>query len=284
MQNWEKFEKESTLYLNNSFLDINAKFSSLGGKNSEASDILVHNENGVHKFNIEVKLSPSQSGQFVVFQENNKYQLTKQSKLTNPCTQDILDYLNIEGNKYLNFKSATLDVNCDNYLLINWVKNHYINKKSFFIITSENLSSFKAIIPIVELENYFTVTACMRKKRSGTSHLSTKRYNTFIKQGNLKVINHIEDINEKFVGLTKKGKRVILEIENKNKILNKPSRYFDENLFLSPIENKLGYYYIKQQSNTNNINIIFSLIYTGEKNNIGIDSLRSAIIEGNYFR
>ena len=276
MENWRLFEKQSVSYLNKIFSDSDFNFIHEGGSNSEAPDIGVKNRVGKNLFNIEAKLSPSQSGQFVIKESSGKYNLTKLSKLSNPFSQEIIDYLNMKSNDYLGFTSGVKEVNCDINLLINWVKSHYSSKHVFFIITSDSLDSFKSIIQMDELEKYFKVTACVRRKKSGTSHLPKSLF-TF---GLNKVKIHLKSINEQFISFTNENKKTIVEIKNTKDVIKKSDRYFGENLFLSP-EDKMGQYSVKRTSSTNNINVIFSLIYIGERENMGEDKLKKSLMSVN---
>src|SRR5699024_473223 len=69
-----------------------------------------------------------------------------------------------------------------------------------------------------------------------------------------------------------------LAIFNEDKILNKSDQYFGELYFLSPNNSGPGYY-IKTRSQTNNLNIILSLRYKSNKNNIRKDALKEFILK-----
>jgi hypothetical protein len=272
MANWEMFEEESVKYLKREFNTSNIDFLSAGGKDANQPDILVL-KNGFKLFSIETKLSPAQAGQFVVEIQDSGFTLgTKNRSGSNLATVKITDYLN--ANLVRNKKKQV--INIDNDIMFDWVKEHYINKGSRFIITSTALNSFKAIIPIEQLDKYFNISACLRIKNSGSSYLSKDKIGAVIGDINAHLVK-IKHNKEYSIGYDLKKKGTYIDFSDKI-VLAKKNRYFGNNLFLSPHSNGSGFY-IKNLSNTKNSNVIFSLRYKGENKNCGISQLELALNE-----
>ncbi|KXS38617.1 MAG: hypothetical protein AWU54_2209, partial [Candidatus Frackibacter sp. T328-2] len=102
MNDWEKFEIKATDFLNRNFKNTQLEFKRTGKKNSLAPDIKIFNNNN-HIFNIEAKLSPAQSGQFVVYKNNNKFIFSENNICdNNRYTKKIISYLNKNFSKFEN--------------------------------------------------------------------------------------------------------------------------------------------------------------------------------------
>lgn len=265
MSNWMAFENESASFLNQHFSKYPIKFELSGGANSNNPDIDVFMDNE-YMFSIEAKLSPAQSGQFVVlinkdtfiYSPQNKYELNKYSK-------QIIDYLNENKSKYLDVQQNAISIDCNNLILTNWVISYYSKKSCPLFITSTKLDSYKRIIKTTDLSKNFIVEARLRRKKSGSSNLPiserasagdliTKRY------ASAKIINN--------------GKKTMTSIPI-SRPLDKNECYFGDNYFLSHKDN--NNYYIKKLSKTNNVNVIFSLTYKGEESTGGINLVKELL-------
>lgn len=265
---WELFEVEACDYLNSQLKETNFHFVGEGGSDSTLSDIKIF-KNNKYLFTIEAKYSPSQSGQIALAENNESYILSTDSKgKNNPYTQTIIDHLNENKAKYSPINQGAITIDLDKNILSQWIINHYQNKNSAFIITSTKLNSFKVILPIHELMNYFNVSAVIRRKKSGTSNVAQKNIQScmneleqYLSTLNLQIINTISE---------DKKTRIIL---NSTQPLKKSECYFGRNYFLSKSKDNDGYY-LKQTSNTNNLNILFKLVFTGSKSDIGIETLK----------
>lgn len=264
---WEKFEIESCLYLNKVYESLPISFLQEGGKSSVNSDIKVY-KGQEQLFSIEAKYSPSQSGQFVLVEKNRIYSLSNESKFeNNEYTRIIIDYLNENIEGFTPKGQRAININLDQDVLAQWITEQYKRKDSYFIITSTNLSDYKAILPIEEIKNYFDVSAVIRRKRSGTAHVAQYRRESCIKE----LDEYIEQFGLEISEIITHSKKTLVKF-NKDKDFKKSERYFGSNFFLSPNTEGKGYY-IKTRSNTNNLNVIFSLVYKGPEENIGIDLL-----------
>lgn len=256
MKKWEVFEDESIDFLKKKFSEKNVTFKNVGKRNSNKPDIKVYFKNSLI-FNIEAKFSPSQAGQFVVLIENNEFIYSPRNKFrNNEFSKEILKYINSNFDKFRDTQQTSIEIECNAEILANWVKDHYIEKNSLFIITSDCLGGYKAVVPIEEINKYFTITACARRKKSGTRHLPLKDYSI-----TEEVINATLLDNESYE-YYREGKKTYLEL-NCDEDLNKEDCYIGENLFLSKESEQK--YAVKRLNTTNNINVVFSMEYTGKK-------------------
>jgi len=265
MKDWKKFEKEAVNYLNQRYNSTDLKFKNCGGSNSKMPDIKVY-RNDNHIFNVEAKLSPSQSGQFVVKIKDDKFIFSSNNVFEkNEYSGKIIKYLNENFEFYSRVKQSSIEIDCPINSLENWIINHYKAKNSEFIITSNEVKSFKAIIPIEEIPKYFNVSANLRRKRSGTRHLP-KSQRTEIRE---LLEDYLADLGVFIDEFKEEGKKTSIII---NRSLNKEEQYFGvDNFYLSPDKDMDNKYFIKKRSMTNNINVIFSLEYIASTKDNGFE-------------
>lgn len=166
MKAWQLFEQECCTYLSNALKDYPFTFKCSGGSDSTSSDIEVIKDN-ISIFTIEVKLSPAQCGQFVVLQDENNFSYSPKNFYShNDYSKKIVAHLNRKRDLYADVRQSAIDIDCSKSLLTNWVKEHYRNKNSKFIITATSRSANKAIIPLEQMGTYFDVSACLRRKKA----------------------------------------------------------------------------------------------------------------------
>ncbi|EOD00408.1 hypothetical protein [Caldisalinibacter kiritimatiensis] len=274
MARWRDFEIESVRYLNQKYGREDVCFKDVGGSNSNAPDINVI-LNSDHVFNMECKLSPSQAGQFVVLIEQDKFIYSPRNIYPeNIYSKQIIEYLNENFSSFENVGQSSLDIQCDTYVLSKWVENHYLQKDSRFIITSNVTKGFKAIIQTEEINRYFQVSACLRRKKSGSRNLPKKDFQIAKEL----VTEHLESMECEVVNYFKEGKKTYLEVNTTND-LQKENCYFGGNFYLSE-EIPREKYSVKKLSTTNNANVIFSLIYCGKEENYTAKHFLKAI--GHY--
>ena len=271
MERWKKFEIKSSNYLNR-FLDIdNVSTTNDGGGNSRETDVKLYYKSNL-LFSIEVKLSPSQSGQFVVKFDNKRFFLSKENHNLNKYSLKVIEILNRQG---LDYKGENININCGDDLCFNWIKEHYTKKGVEFIITSNSIDSFYSIIPIDKINSFFEVSCVLRKKKSGTSDISIKDRLEVEKSVN----EYLKSINNSVEKIDYDGKKMYLKSK---KIINKSKLTVSESLFLSKQDENFRYR-IKKRSSTNNPNVIFSLKYKGEKKDLGLTYLKEHIINNYLF-
>jgi len=261
MVKWEIFEKQSTDFLNKFFNANNIRFQNSGGSDSTNNDILVFKDNK-HISSIEAKLSPAQCGQFVLINKgNDEYILSDNMVYQNRYTHEILkniDFKDLEKNSIY-----VLEINQS--LLSKWVAHHYETKGVDFIITSNSLDSFHAIIPISDMSSFFSFSCVLRKKRSGTRNIPKKGRDGIINLLN----NHLKELKLSNYNIVNEESGVYLTTA-KNTSIEKTNLYFNQ-FFLS-IESENNYK-IKKRASTNNPNVIFSLKYIGPKEDYGLNIL-----------
>jgi hypothetical protein len=274
MRNWEKFEQEATAYLNETYKHLSVTFQNTGGKDANTSDIKVIKGHQT-LFSIEAKYSPSQSGQFVLLEEDGKYVFSPKNRFEdNAYANDIIIHLNEYKSTYNPVGQESIEIQYDPNVFAGWIQDHYRSKESEFLIVSDQLKGYKAIIPLEELQRYFAVQAFLRRKRSGSRHLSQKRKNDALRA----LCVRLKGIGSTVVSVTEeigRQKRVLVELDRP---IEGNDCYFGEDYFLSPQAGN-NRYYIKITAGTNNLNVLFRLVYIGPKENFGIRQLEKVLRE-----
>ncbi|MBI2629837.1 hypothetical protein HYW76_01925 [Candidatus Pacearchaeota archaeon] len=265
LPDWQIFENNAVDYLNKTINLKDVFFKGEGGANSTDTDIFVYHKNK-KLFTIEAKKSPCQSGQIVVLLNNGKYEYSEESKgQRNSFVDKIISYLNNNMTLYFNPTTASIPIQINNKILVEWIKKHYEEHGVKFVITSTEIenfgSSFIKVFPLEELGNNFIVSAVLRRKRSGTGDMPLKYYlevNQLLK----------EKIGSNF-DLSREGS---LDYNGKN--LDKT--YLGERFYICKDGEK---YQVKKRSKTNNPNVMFELKYTGQHKTEGFDILKKFIIK-----
>lgn len=170
---WKSFEDACAKYLNKNFKKY-SKFKTEGGSDSGAPDIsVIKGQRNI--FNIEAKMCPAQSGQFVLipdlegkcfhYSQRNKFAINRYSKI-------ILNYINNDFEKFNEAGTSGEKIefpNCEK-VFSSWIIDHYMNeKKSPLVITNNFL-----IFPTKSLSLFFDVSAIFRIKKSGSSKVGVK--------------------------------------------------------------------------------------------------------------
>lgn len=265
MKKWKLYESKSQQYLSSTVNIPNIKFKENGGSDSNSNDIHVNFKEET-LFSVEAKLSPSQCGQFVLVRDkSNKLVLSENMRFENRYTNQII---NLIDTNYEN-EIPLLELDLPQSLMSGWVKEHYKNKGVAFFITSTSLDSFNSIIPIADIEKYFQFTAVLRRKRSGTRKVPKKD----IDASKLLLLNHLSSNNLNNYNIIEEAGSIIFDIEG-NYVFESNNLYFDK-YYISKIEESR--YKVKVRATTNNLNVIFSLVYIGAKLNSGLDKLTNTI-------
>jgi hypothetical protein len=268
---WELFEEYSTKYLNESFQHIEGLiFERGGGTDSTESDIKII-LNGNEIFSIESKLSPSQSGQFVIKDTSEKFELSNLNKNDNPHSFEIIDYLNKRYNEYKDVSQNSIEISCSKKTINNWIKYHYKSKKSLFIISSTEVSGYCHVLPIDNFDDYFETKALIRRKKSGSRDIPKSK----ISEVKNIVKLHLKPLVSSFDFINDYDGNLIVETDVNYSLLNS-DRYMPGGLFLS-LNEPPSTYKVKMLSKTNNINVIFSIAYIGPRDKGGINLLEEYI-------
>ena len=186
-------------------------------------------------------------------------------KYNNIYTNQIIDIIDTNYENEI----PLLNLQLTQDIISNWFKEHYSKKGVKYIITSSDLNSFHAIIPISDVEKYFTFSGVLRRKRSGTRRVPKRDTDTCIDV----LKNHLNKNGIIDYNITKEGDEICLIFTYLSKDIS-TNLYFDK-YFLS-IENQLKYK-VRVRANTNNLNVIFSLRYTGVEEDFGLDSIKKFI-------
>lgn len=257
MKKWQLFEQECCTFLSSRFSDYPFSFKLNGGSDSTSSDIEVRKGNRV-VFSLEVKLSPSQSGQFVVMSDNGQYTYSPNNMFQADINaRKIISHLNKNFESYARVKQSAINIDCPEHILNGWIKNHYTSKDSKFIITGTALGADKIVVPLDELEHWFIVSACLRRKRSGSRALPKSEFDYAERQ----IKNHFENEDFNIRNMESVNKKFIVTLDSGD--LDKSKRYIGGNMFMSQDRSSSNKFIVKKLSSTNNANVVFSLRYKG---------------------
>lgn len=265
MSNWRQFEKESFQYIKTKFENKNVKFELEGKSNSNTGDIAIIKNKNVISY-IEVKSPISQAGQFVIEKNNkNKWSFSKTNRSLNTKHSDIIiKFINQNLNSIISTKG--IDLNVNEKIQFNWIKDFYNQRNVTYFITEFN--NQKIIIPLNKIHQYFHIKSTVRTKLSGSADVSNNYWNTI---KNHAIFNNIEKTfkqNNKFYIRFKQIPKIIdNNIKNKFEYNNKQIRYQLQRI--DPIDN---IYYLRKLSTTSNPTVIFTLISKRNQNEVDLNN------------
>jgi hypothetical protein len=201
---------------------------------------------------IECKKTPSQSGQFVVIDNNQKFIFSNKNKSPeNDFTRIIINIINADYPKYKKVAQSGIRLELEK-VASQWIVDFYKQHKHVsYICFSEELDTF-FFSEIEKFNDVFDITASLRRKKSGSRKLPEKH-----KDAALRILrNHDPHIRLVKVGNTYK---VLARNSNtfdvKNKFKGDSSSTFDEDAAIYITKAKE----VKILSATNNPNVIFSI-------------------------
>jgi hypothetical protein len=266
MKRWEKFEIECCDYLNKKNTCQTVYFQNQGGSNAWVSDIDIRRkETDSLVGKVEIKLCPAQSGQFSL---THDYRFSEKNACPmNEHTQNIIGFIKEHPDLYRHVNKRGIPILCNEAWLYDWVKTHYRQKATAFIMTSTRLHGCKRIVPIDQIEEYFHVRAVVRRKRSGSRHVPIKERSIVCDQ----LLRHSEKVGFTFT-LGREKRKTFAYIDQPMALRDLS---FGDGYYLS--ETRSNRYYIRKKSNTNNINVVFSLRYKGERKEEGWQYIRNFI-------
>lgn len=256
MRPGEQFELCCYEYLKNTYKNKETDFYHEGGMDSTKSDIAVI-KNGMIDFYIEVKDILAQSGQFVLFPDEDKgifvFSPRNRSK-QNEMTNIIIDYMNCDFHRFNNAGTKGQSLNIDTRVFADWIIEHYKDKNVKYIISYDR--DF-VIFPIRKFEQYFNIVASYRIKKSGSCEPAKKDMPT------------VKDMIKTYYSTSsffQEGKKLLVDIPEK--IHNDKFVLGNYTYYLS--EKSYGIYEVRRLSNTYNMNVIFSikLIKSQEENDL----------------
>lgn len=257
MDKWRLFEDSCIDYLNQTYGNEGLEFIGTGKSDSTSSDIKVM-KHGQKIFNMESKMPESQSGQFVLIDNDGKFIFSGKNKSQeNEFTDLIINYINSNYSIFKNVSTKSIPINLPTNIFEEWIKGHYINKDVEFVITSDSNDNF-IIFPIDKYGDYFEIKANFRIKTSGSRELS-KKYEHIVKR--------LFEENFAPCHIEWKGSKAYIvsdiNIANKTKLYGSNYRYqfnIEDNKYL-----------IKMLSNTNNANVIFSIVLINRQDDSDLD-------------
>lgn len=242
---WEDFEEYCLLYLRQQFAHIpNLEFSLLGKSNSQESDILVV-KNKRQLFYIEVKMAQSQSGQFVVLSQENRFVYSpKNMHPADEYSREIIDYMNRDFDFLRQASTAGDILAIPSPLSASWIKQHYRNKDVSYIITHDG-SDF-IVLPLSKIDEYFDIEAKYRIKKSGSSDPSANN------------ISELESLVNDSSAIYTRGEKSTYLQTTRPTIHDGIKLEGDKYSYLLN-EMAANKYKVRRLSNTHNANVIFSI-------------------------
>ena len=277
---WKDSENSAYKYLKNkikSWVVENKLFSNFriehkGGSDSTSTDLELY-KNTKLLFNLEIKMSKSQIGQFVIMPDPKKkvFILSSKNKGEKKRTQKIHKHMNQNFDYYKNpGKKSGIELICQKKLLYECIQGYFTEKKIIFLIIST--SKDNKIVYYKNFKNFFDITGKYRVKKSGSRSVPLKLHLPIIKYLNNKFSLSNEDFkiscnkiyvnnNSKINKIDKVSLNNIKEFELNN--LKNFKFYFSD-----PKDNLIE---IRTLSNTNNPNVIFEIslkkdiVYDNEK-------------------
>ncbi len=247
MSNWENFEIECTNYLNNKFGKY-ATFIHQGGSVSNVSDILVQTNTG-NRFYIDVKHSPAQCGQFVLFANDKERTFeysSKNNSRINKYAIKIMEHMNEHFDEFKNTGTKGKEIIMENgsQIFSDWIIQNYKEKDTKYFITNNY-----TILPIECFFEYFEVSAKYRVKKSGSGSVG-KSLVHILKED---LLNN-ETYNYQITNIRIDGNKLF--IETPIDLHKKKLRYYEYEYMFSKRNSE---YELRKLSNTNNANVIFSI-------------------------
>ena len=262
ISNWENHERECYQYLKNTF-GQDAEFIHHGGSDSTISDIQVHTKRG-QTFWIECKSPQAQSGQFVAIPKDGKFYFSERNKsLPNEISEFIIKIMNRDFYRYSNAGTAGIGLNIDSEIYANWIKEMYKKKGVKFFITHSTTGKY-VIFPIDEISRFYSIAATFRAKKSGSSNVA--------KSSQEMVAQRIVESLNVSASQIEYGVKMRVDsplIADKQKIEINGYVY----MFSKTPD---GCFVIRRLSNTNNLNVIFSISLKNESG-FSEDSFRSIL-------
>lgn len=261
MKKWENFENEMTKYLQDMLHDYDVVVKQYGNADSTVPDIEITINSSNKRFYIEIKMSASQTSQFVVEIRNNMFVYSNKNRFkSNEYSEEIVKILNNNFNLYKSVAQTGMTIPIPEEIAFGWIASNMKNKDVEFIISVDNEGN-KKVFSLEQFNEFFNIKTTLRRKKSGSQYLPKSYYEDFKNHLDLRFSNYKYN-------LYSKNKKLFLELPldlSKNEcyidsdILPEGKRYF--------LSNKVnGKYEVKITSSTNNPNIIFELSLKDDAN------------------
>lgn len=167
----QEFEVACSEYLRAKYSSYGLRFEALGGNDSTKPDIKVYRGDTLI-CSIEVKEPAAQCGQFVLFPDlvNKKFDYSSRNKPSYPsaASKAIISAMENDFDRYMTPSAKELGLSVDLYS--DWIVDYYKGYKSVkYFMTRESVDDGEYIMfPTEKVASYFTLSACYRKKKSGS--------------------------------------------------------------------------------------------------------------------
>ena len=271
MRRGESFELESLNYLKE-YYSYNDSIQYVHHKTTDSThsdiEVLI---NGESKFFIEAKDTNAQSGQFVLIpnDESQTFLFSPRNKSNpNSITDIIITHMNGQYDIFKNAGKSGCEINLDSKNFINWIISYYKQKNVRYIITKmENM----IILPIDRFGEYFNVSAKYRSKKSGSNPPAIRDIPDIINilESNLKIKT------DSIYKVIEEGKNK-LYVASKRDLSGTKFDYGKYTYYLSKHEAPFDYE-VRRLSNTNNMNVIFSIIAKKEQLNSDLEIFKAEL-------
>lgn len=237
-----------------------AEFVLVGGVSSTAPDIIVK-KNGIELFNIEVKKTPSQGGQFVVSYNGDSFSYSKKNKTPeNRYSKAIVEKLNLAVRDSLetDFRGTISIENVEDFAA-KWLIKLYKSKSIKYIICNNF-----TLVPVQQLDKYFTIKTECQIRRSGTADAGE------ITQPLLRILSE----RYPYTDYIHEGKRLYIKPIDGSR--PKEHIFFDGREY-SLVRVSEDYYELRKESNTFAYTISFQMSLKKGKRGVNMQSLDKAI-------
>lgn len=139
MGDWKEFEKLSVDFLKSNIRNKDISIKHFGNSDSTKSDILVTFNKSGKSFYIETKMPTSQTSQFVVELDDNKFVYGKNNTFkTNEYSEKIIDLLNKNFDYYKNVGKRGIKVSVSPDIALGWIKSNMNNKNVKFVMSKDS--------------------------------------------------------------------------------------------------------------------------------------------------
>lgn len=245
MKPGEAFELHCYEYLKKCYQSKEVDFYREGGMDSTKSDIAAR-KNGEIAFYIEVKDASAQSGQFVLFpdEERETFVFSPRNRSEqNTLTTIIIDYMNRNFQRFHHAGTAGHSLDIDTAVFADWIIGHYKSKNVKYVISRD---SDYVIFPIRKFGQYFQITATYRIKKSGSGRPAKK---------DIPAVQQMLTTHFPAVKFSQEGNKLFADIptcvHQDRFALGKYTYYLSKQ--------PSGSYEVRRLSNTYHMNVIFSI-------------------------
>lgn len=258
MTRWQDFEAEVFRYLRRSYSNQGTiDFTLEGGSNSQSADIRVLGQRS--EMMIEVKSPKSQCGQFVMDRRGTLFCYKSQGETDIPSDLQTRLVSHINSLPINNIDQRGVDISEHESLLCDLVKEHYRAKDVRFIITKSGNDFLE--IPIEYIDQCFTFSACLRKKKSGSRSIPRK-YRTEELKASLRI--KMNELNLAVIDVDFQNEEVLIRHNGQFNCRRRDRALFFQNLSLYlREETSSSVVSARVKGNTNTITLIYSLEFNG---------------------